>query len=201
MKSIAIDREYGSGGREVGKLISEKTGIPCYDGELMIEAAENYGLNVEMLRNYDEKNIGSLLYVIAMMNKSMSLDERNNKNNQVHAAYYAISETIRRISSNGPAVFIGRCAGEILRDGQRVVNAFLYASDREQKKQRAVALDQMTEANAEYALKKKDKQRKSFYEFFANKKWGDYQNYDMMLNTSSLGYEACADILIAAAQK
>lgn len=193
MKMIAIDREYGSGGREVGKIISEKTGIPCYDNRLIMEAAENFGLSVGMMKDYDEKNIGSTLYNIAMIASNMKMDGESNKTYEI---YYAISETIKRIAAEGPAIFIGRCAGEVLKENEHVVNAFIYASDVEKRKQRIMEVDHVSENNANYALKKRDKQRKAFYEFYTNKKWGERQNYDIMLNTANLGYEACADILI-----
>ena len=76
------------------------------------------------------------------------------------------------------------------------MNAFIYASDVEKRKQRIMEVDHVSENNANYALKKRDKQRKAFYEFYTNKKWGERQNYDIMLNTANFGYEACADILI-----
>lgn len=197
MKTITIDREYGSGGREVGKIIAEKIGIPCYDNRLILEAAENFGLNVGMMKDYDEKNIGSTLYNIAMIASNMKMDGENNKTYEI---YYAISETVRQIAVQGPAVFIGRCAGEALKEHKNVVNAFIYTSDLEQRKQRIVALDGVSEGNAEYALKKRDKQRKAFYEFYTGKKWGEMRNYDILLNTGTLGYETCADVLIHMAQ-
>lgn len=197
MKIITIDREYGSGGREVGRIISEKTGIPCYDNHLIMEAAENFGLNVGMMKDYDEKNIGSTLYNIAMIASNMKMDGENNKTYEI---YYAISETVKRLAIQGPAVFIGRCAGEALKENKNVVNAFIYASDLKERKQRIVEVDGVTESNADYALKKRDKQRKSFYEFYTGKKWGDRQNYDVMLNTATLGYEGCADVLIGLAK-
>lgn len=197
MKIITIDREYGSGGREVGKIIAEKTGIKCYDNHLIMEAAESFGLSVGMMKDYDEKNIGSTLYNIAMIASNMKMDGENNKTYEI---YYAISETVKRIAAQGPAVFIGRCAGEALKEKKNVVNAFIYASDIEKRKERVIKLDGVSKENAEYALKKRDKQRKSFYEFYTNKKWGERQNYDAMLNTTTLGYEECADILIQMAE-
>lgn len=197
MKIITIDREYGSGGREVGRIISEKTGITCYDNHLIMEAAENFGLSVGMMKDYDEKNIGSTLYNIAMIASNMKMDGESNKTYEI---YYAIAETVRRIAAQGPAVFIGRCAGEALKENKNVVNAFIYTSDWEKRKKRIVELDGVSESNAEYALKKRDKQRKSFYEFYTGKKWGERQNYDLMLNTAKLGYETCADVLISLAK-
>lgn len=197
MKIITIDREYGSGGREVGKIISKKTGIACYDNRLIMEAAENFGLNVGMMKDYDEKNIGSTLYNIAMIASNMKMDGESNKTYEI---YYAISETIKRIAAQGPAVFIGRCANEALKENKNVVNAFLYASDLEKRKQRIMEVDGVSQSNAEYALKKRDKQRRLFYEFYTGKKWGERQNYDLMLNTATLGYDVCADVLIHMAE-
>lgn len=197
MKIITIDREYGSGGREVGKIISEKTGITCYDNYLIMEAAENFGLNVGMMKDYDEKNIGSTLYNIAMIASNMKMDGESNKTYEI---YYAISETVKRIAAQGSAIFIGRCTNEALKENHNVVNAFIYASDSEKRKQRIMEVDGVSGNNAEYALKKRDKQRRLFYEFYTGKKWGERQNYDIMLNTSTLGYEACADVLIGLAK-
>ena len=197
MKIITIDREYGSGGREVGKIISEKTGMPCYDNRLIMEAAENFGLNVGMMKDYDEKNIGSTLYNIAMIASKMKMEGENNKTYEI---YYAISETVRRIAAKESAVFIGRCAGEALKENKNVINAFVYASDIEKRKQRITEIDGVSKSNADYALKKRDKQRKAFYEFYTGKKWGERQYYDIMLNTATLGYENCADILIGMAK-
>lgn len=197
MKTITIDREYGSGGREIGKKISEKTQIPYYDDELIMQAAENYGLSVGLLKEYDEKYIGSTLYNIAMIAKNMKLDSDNNK---TYGIYYVISETIKRISSKGSAVFIGRCASEILQEHCSTLDVFIFNTDIPQRKKCIIEGEQALEENAEYILKKRDKQRKEFFEFFTGKKWGERKNYDLLLNTSLLDYETCADMVIRAAQ-
>ena len=149
------------------------------------------------MKDYDEKNIGSTLYNIAMIASNMKMDGESNKTYEI---YYAISETIKRIAAQGPAVFIGRCANEALKENKNVVNAFLYASDLEKRKQRIMEVDGVSQSNAEYALKKRDKQRRLFYEFYTGKKWGERQNYDLMLNTATLGYDVCADVLIHMAE-
>ena len=171
-KTIVIDREYGSGGREVAKLLSEKLGIPFYDGELLVLASEKYGIDLGMMKDYDEKRMGSILYSIAMATSYASDFDKITKPYEI---YEAQAKVMRQLVSEGPCIFLGRCAAEIRVDG-------------------------VAQSNAVTELHKRDVQRGNYYHYFSKKTWGDRNHYDLCLNTAELGYEKAAEILAAAAK-
>ena len=111
MKSVAIEREFGSGGRDIGIRIAKEAQIPYYDGQLLIEAAKGYGIEIAALKEFDENKVGSFLYNIAMM-AGYNQYENMAKINEI---FYGMKETIKNLHAEGPAVFIGRCSTEILK--------------------------------------------------------------------------------------
>ena len=192
---VTISREYGSGGREVAKLLSGKLGIPFYDGELLVIASEKYGIDLGMMKDYDEKRMGSVLYSIAM---ATSYASNFDKITQPYEIYEAQAKVMRQLVSEGPCIFLGRCAGEILKDETELLNVFIYSDDQHAKMERIIKVDGVTQGNAATQLYKKDVQRGNYYHYFSKKAWGDRNNYDLCLNTGKLGYEKVADILAAA---
>lgn len=193
-KCITIDRQYGSGGREVAKMLSERLDIPFYDNELLMIAAEKYGLNPGVVREHDEKKTGSLLYNIAIMANGMQYERAA----QPYRIFQAECDTIKRLASEGPCIFIGRCADYALKDSGRSFNLFIYASSMQDRIKRIHSLDHIDMKNIERMIKQKDMQRKTYYNSFTEQEWGDIKNYDMCLNTSSLGYERCVDAVVSA---
>lgn len=192
MKSLAIEREFGSGGREIGTLVAKKAGIRYYDGELLIQAAERRGVSLELLKDYDEQKTGSILYNIALWANYYDANQ-----SKIYEMCEKMQSTIRSLEMEGPAVFIGRCSTDILKN-PRTVRVYIYSSDEEKKKERIVRTEQITEEEAVRVMKKKDRQRKEYFKFWTQKEWADRGNYDMELNTGILSAEECADILLAA---
>lgn len=189
-KCITIDRQFGSGGREVGKMLAKRLDIPFYDNELLMIAAEKYGINPGIMREHDEKRNGSLLYNIAIMTNG-----QYDKVNQPYKIFQAECDTIRRLADDGPCIFIGRCSDYALKDKCKTLNIFIYASAMADRINRAGNVDKIEKKNIERFIKQKDMQRKSYYNSFTEKEWGDMTNYDLCLNTSTLGYEKCVDII------
>ena len=196
-KTIVIDREYGSGGREVAKLLSEKLGIPFYDGELLVLASEKYGIDLGMMKDYDEKRMGSILYSIAMATSYASDFDKITKPYEI---YEAQAKVMRQLVSEGPCIFLGRCAAEILKDKTELLNVFIYSSDQHAKTERIIRVDGVAQSNTVTELHKRDVQRGNYYHYFSKKTWGDRNHYDLCLNTAELGYEKAAEILAAAAK-
>lgn len=192
MKSLAIEREFGSGGREIGKLVAEKAGIPYYDGELLIKEAELRGVSLELLKDYDEQKTGSLLYNISLL-----ANYHDGSQNKIYEMSERLHTTIKNLELEGPAVFIGRCSTDILRN-PRTVRVYIYSSDEEKKRKRIVRTEQVSEETAGKLMKKKDKQRREYFKFWTQKEWAERGNYDMELNTGILSAEKCADILLCA---
>ncbi len=199
MKSLAIEREFGSGGREIGMKVAKAAGIPYYDGELLVKAAESYGLSVAMLKEYDEKRTGSFLFDIASF--ADAYQQRPGKKS-VPELLYTIQKTIENIEMQGPAVFIGRCSTEILKKNPHVTSAYIYSSDEAKKLRRIVETEDVAnEAEARRLMDKMDKQRRLSFKYWSQKNWSDRANYDMELNTGTLSIEKCVDILLAAIGK
>ncbi len=196
MKSIVIDREYGSGGREVAKILAEKLGIPFYDGELLVLAGQQQGVNISQLQDLDEKNVGSMLYNIALAASSI---QDSSKLSVPYQAYSAVAEVIKKIDAKGPAIFMGRCADRVLADaGRDCLHVFVYASEVEDRIRRAEEVG--ATGNVLRYIQKKDEQRRNYDRFYAEREWGKKDNYDLCLNTSKLSYERAARVIASAVE-
>ena len=193
-KSLAIEREFGSGGREIGKMVAEMANIPYYDGNLMVKVAKEKGISLDLLNEYDEKNTGSFLYNIALF---ASYNQGANQS-KIYELYYEVQKAIKDLAKTGPAVFVGRCSTEILKDSGRSVSVYIYSSDPAAKLKRAMQTEGITEAEAKRLMVRKDRQRSDYFKYWTEKNWKDRSNYDMELNTSTLSSEECARILLRA---
>jgi len=200
-KSIVIDREYGSGGREVARILSEKLGMEFYDGNLLVLAGKEYGIDLGTLQTYDEKGVGSLLHDLSLVRNSGfgSTVYGSTVNEAPFQVYSAQSRLVQQLVAKGPAIFLGRCTGQILKTEARVpfVHAFIYASNMQDRIDRARNVDGVEASRIEAYIKRRDNQRKNYNKFFTDKTWGDRDNYDLMLNTSALGYEGAAAAILA----
>ena len=199
--SIVIDREYGSGGREVARILSERLGMDFYDGNLLAMAGKEYGIDLGTLQTYDEKGVGSLLHDLSLVRNSGfgNTVYGSTVNEAPFQVYSAQSRLVQQLVAKGPAIFLGRCTGQILKTEARVpfVHAFIYASNMQDRIDRARNVDGVEASRIEAYIKRRDNQRKNYNKFFTDKTWGDRDNYDLMLNTSALGYEGAAAAIIA----
>ena len=196
---ITIGRQYGSGGRYVATLLAERLGIPYYDKGLLAEMSKDSGICKELLEEHDEKKTRSFL--LSMMSgtqpygeSSMYMDMPMN-----HRIFLAQFDTIRRIASEGPCVIVGRCADYVLRDEPRVLNVFIKASQ-EERIRRVVKYYGVDPLKAEEMLRKADKQRASYYNYYATNTWGDVNNYDLCLDTGTLGIDGTVDMIAKAVE-
>ena len=197
MKSLAIERECGSGGREVGTKVAQAAGIEYYDSNLLDKVCERYGESAHMLDVYDEKWTGSLLFNISMA----AGYSQGNDQSRVYQMGYEIGETIQRLHRQGPCVFIGRCATHILKNESNVLRVFIYSSDEKKRIRRIVETENVSAAEARKMMDKKDKARRNYFRFWTQKEWSDRGNYDLELNTSFLSTDECARILLNAMKK
>ena len=192
IRIITIGREYASGGRSVGKLISEKLGIPFYNKEILHMAAEKLNMSADDVKNADETAANSLLYSISLMNNlssasSLPLNDR---------IYIEEREVIKSLAEQGPCVIVGRCADSILKEiRDDVLNVFIYA-DSEARAKRAINEYNESPDSVYASLRKHDKKRSTYYNLNTGQKWGAKDNYDLCLNSSKLGIEMCADLII-----
>lgn len=192
MKSLAIEREFGSGGREIGMKVATAAGISYYDSNLLDKVTERYGESANILNSYDEKWTGSLLFNISMA----AGYSQGNDQSKIYEMGYEISETIRRLHRNEPCVFIGRCATNILKDDDKVLRVFIYSSDETKRINRIIETENVTEAEAKKLMDKRDRARRNYFRFWTQKDWADRGNYDLELNTSVLSTDECTKLLL-----
>lgn len=186
---IAIEREYASGGQEIGELAARKLGIPCYGREILQMAAGELGMSVDYLKELEEKSIGSFMYSMYVM---ASLT-RGNVMSEESRLFFAESEIINRLTQT-PAIVVGRCAAHSLSDRKDVLRVFVHA-DEGFRKERACKVYGIPEEYAADTLKRADKRRAGYYKANTGRDWRNSSNYHMMLDSGLLGVERCADIL------
>ena len=192
---ITIGRQFGSGGRYVGRLLSEKLGIPFYDKELLSEAAKNSGICEEIFEEHDEKPTRSLLFsLVTGMQHHVGTGNFYMDMPLNHRIFLAQFDAIRKLAEEGSCVIVGRCADYVLRDDPDTVSIFVKA-DMPSKIARAVKYYGVEEDKAEERIRKADKQRASYYNYYATATWGDVDNYDLVVDTGVLGVEGAVELI------
>ena len=192
---ITIARQFGSGGRQVGKQLAEKLGIPFYDKELLTLAAKDSGIGEEIMEEHDEKPVRNLLF--SMMSGMQMRGDAGGFYLDMplgHKIFLAQFDAIRTVANKGPCVIVGRCADYVLRDMPHAVRVFLYA-DFQRRIQRAISTYDVDPVKAEEIVRRTDKQRQNYYNYYATNTWGAVENYDICMDTGSLGIERTVDLL------
>lgn len=182
---ITIGRKYGSGGREIGKSLAEKMGIPYYDKELLRKAAQESGLCEKVFENFDERP-KSLLYSIAMDTYMFSLPGVGATDSLEQQVYLATFDTVRKLADEGPCVIIGRCADYALAERDDVLNVFITAP-MEARIARVSQRKELTPDRAKVLIQRTDKRRGSYYEYYSSQEWGDVDTYDACIDSNLLG--------------
>lgn len=196
-KIITISRQYGSGGREIGRKLAERFGIPFYDNELITRAAKESGFAEAAFENAERKASNSLLYSIAMgMNAYGNQDMGYAHLSLDDQIYIVQSNIIRKIAKEGPCVIVGRCADYILREKEDVVNIFIWAN-MAFRKERAIRLYQLKEDKAEEEIIKIDKSRANYYNYHASEKWGRTENYHLAIRSDYVGIDRTVNCIVS----
>ena len=193
-KYVVIEREYGSGGTEIGRLLSEKAGIPCYGIEILDAVSQSMNIPVSDIEKYEESVTNSFLYSLYAFSKmDTGTDDMLSNEDKVFVEQQRL---IKEYSAQGPAIFVGRCASAAL-GKDNVLSVFIHA-DKEFRRQRAIREYGVDEAYAAAVMSKFDKKRKSYYSANIRKKWTDRSNYQLILDSGKLGIEECAKIIFSA---
>ncbi len=194
---ITIGRQYGSGGREIGKKLSKILGIGYYDDELISLAAKNSGMSSTALSDVDEKATNSLLYTLAMggslFGGNAALAYEMPINDKL---YIAQSEVIKDLAQKESCVIIGRCADYVLKDDPGAINLFIYA-DLDKRAERVANRRDISEAKAKDIIIKTDKQRANYYNYYTSRKWGRIENYNLCIDSGRLGCDKAAEAIAA----
>ncbi len=195
---ITIARQYGSGGREIGQRLAELLGIKSYDRELITMAAQKSGMSTEVLHHVDEKATNSLLYTLALGSSyygaaSVGMDVPINDK-----LFITQSQIIRDLAAEGPCIIIGRCSDYVLRSNPARFSIFVYAPLEARIKHVIERGAASTEKEARDLISRTDKRRINYYNYYTGRKWGNPDNYNMLIDSSFLGIEgtvkAIADV-------
>lgn len=187
---INVGRQFGSGGYLVASALGSKLGIPVYDRELITEAARQSGFSAELFARKDEKR--SLFGMSGFLATGRASFSGNYVNDD--SIFKMQSDVIRSIAEKGPAIFIGRCADYILRDLD-CLDVFITAPEEVRIERIARRLD-IPADEAEAMMRKKDSGRESYYNYFTFGHWGVASNYDLCIDSSLLGIDGTADLII-----
>ena len=192
---ITIGREYGSGGHDIGKLVAKMLDVPFYDREIITLAAKTSGICQELFENHDEKNVPSYLY--SLMPGIGDIPSIGGASDLPlnHRIFMAQFEAITKIASQGPCVIVGRCGNYVLKGHANLVNTFIYG-DLDARIARIMQVENLPFPKAKEQVHKVDKQRQSYYNFFADGNWGHRSNYNLMVNSSHVSQESVARAII-----
>lgn len=191
---VTIARGFGSGGRTIGKMLSEKLGVKFYDKDLIRIASDVSGINEALFGQNDEKTKSGVFNkpgvykgeVIAP-GKSGFISEENLFNYQ--------AMVIKQIAEEGSCVIVGRCADYVLRDNPAVVRVFIFADEENCIKNAAEVRGITDRKEAIKIISSTDKERAAYYKAHTGREWIDARNYDLCLNSGNLGFEKCVDII------
>lgn len=193
---ITVGRQFGSGGRELGRKIADLLGIKYYDKELLSHAASDAGLSQEFVEDNDERfpRFISSSISFAMGFNSMSWYQ-NPTSISGDSIYETQSEVIRQLAAAGPCVIVGRSADYVLRDNPFTVNIFVHAPAECCNDRIMARSDISSRAKADKLRRQTNKLRAAYYNFYTDKHWGDAASYDLCFDTSLLPAEAIAEIV------
>lgn len=187
---ITIGRSYGSGGRLIGKKVATLLNVPVYDRELIEMTAERSGFHQTVVEQLQQSKPISLLYALSNSNIEVPLQDQ---------VYFAQAKVIRELAEKGPCVIVGRCADSILEGKHKVLEVFIHAP-LELRAERAEKIYQQKAKNFKTFVRKQDKARKAYYDYFTHRTWGKADHYDLCIN-SAIGIDLAVDLIVRAARE
>ena len=197
-KIITISREFGSGGRTVGRMIAERLGIPFYDKELVDQVALESGFAPNFVEEHGEHSPGKSLFSYAFI--PQGVPGVMNGLSTADFLWNIQCSVILQLAEKGPCVIVGRNADYILKDRPDCLHAYIHA-DMDFRADRIVRLYGESEKSPQARLQEKDKRRRVNYQHYTGRAWGQAQNYDVCLDSGRLGVEQCADIIISMVER
>lgn len=183
---ITISREFGSGGRTIGKKVAAKLGIPCYDSELIEKLAQESGFTKDYIKEAGEYTPGGFL-ASAFSNRAFGPTNED-------ILWEMQCRIITELAEKESCVIVGRCADYILQDKADCLKVFIHA-DMAFRAERIVKVYGEREESPEQRLRDKDKRRAAYHRFYTNMNWGYAENYHLTLDSGVLGIDRCVDII------
>ena len=196
MKTIVtIGRQYGSGGKEIGRRLAEELGVPFYDEKLVEAVAEATNAHPDVVKNADEKATNSFLYSLVASGGLRGINDAVRYEMPINdKVFISQSKYIKEVAKEGGCVIVGRCADYVLDGNENLLRVFLY-SDMESKKKRIMRLYSLNEKQAKDAIVKTEKTRKTYYNYYTDRSWGEMSSYDLCLNVGKIGIDETIEII------
>ena len=190
---ITISREYGAGGHSIAKRVAQELGIEIYDRDIIRNTAKDSGLDTGTVER-EEEEISRADAFLRMIAPAAYVDRRDT----IHEIE---CREILMLASKGPCVIIGRCADVILDEaGIESLNVFIYADELHRAVRASELLGTKNPSEIQKAMRRTDAARRNYYQQFSGRKWGDYNNYNLMLDSGLLGYDTCVKLICDAAR-
>lgn len=191
---ITISREFGSGGRSIGRLVAKKLGYDFYDREIVEEVAKRSGFSTSYIEESGEYAGAKNSFLFALATSGQYAAQGASNQDKIYVEQMHI---IDELAEKGSCVIVGRCADYILRDREDCLHVFIFAP-MECRAKRIEKRYGKTERSTQKRLTEKDQKRKVYYKNYTGRSWGQAQNYDLCLNSGILGEERCAELIVQA---
>lgn len=192
---ITIARGFGSGGRTIGKMLSEKLDIPFLDRELIKRASEDSGISEALFGQSDEKTKGGLFSKKSVYTGGEMISPDKKAFTSEENLFNFQAEAIKQFAEEGSCIIVGRCADFVLKGMKNVVRVFVYADNDACLKNVADVKGVTDPKEAQKMINSIDKERAQYYKSHTGRDWNDARNYDLCLNSGELGFEKCVDII------
>lgn len=190
---ITIARGYGSGGRTIGQMLSEKLGVEFYDRDLIKLASEESGINEALFGETDEKTKSVFGSKKVYKGEMISPDKKSFTSEENLFNYQAM--VIKKLASERSCIIVGRCADFVLKDCKNVIRVFVYADEENCIKNVADVKGILDRREALKRIAATDKERAAYYKAHTGREWIDARNYDLCLNSGDLGFKKCVEII------
>lgn len=193
MSIITISREFAAGGQPIARKVAKELGIEIYDRDIIRHAVKSSGLDASTVEQ-EEEEISRTDAILRMITPAAYVDRQDT----IHEIERRFILTVAR---RGDCVILGRCADAILEEANiESLNVFLYADDIHRAVRASQLIDSKNASEIKRALRRTDAARRSYYQEFTTRRWGDYHNYNLSLDTGLLGYETCVKIICEASR-
>ena len=190
---ISISREYGSGGRLIGKQLAQQLGIPCYDRTIIQKAAEKSGLSPDFIARAGERLRGRFRLPVPAGGGNPAFSDQSVPASQ--QAFFAQSEVILELADQGPCVIVGRCADHVLESKHVDCLSLFICAPFDWRVHHRMEIENVDEKTAAALVEKTDKQREKYYTHYTARPWGLPENYDLCINSARLGIDRTASLL------
>ena len=190
---ISISREFGSGGRLIGKRLAARLGIPCYDRTIIQKSSEKSGLSPDFIARAEERARSRFHLSITPIGIGTSTLAHQGVPVS-HQAFFAQAEVIRELADEGPCVIVGRCSDYVLGARPECLKVFIHA-DLPSRVERCVEEYHIPSEDMERRVVQMDRGRANYYNYYSGQKWGKFENYDLAVSTDIIGIDGAAKLI------